>query len=358
MLTKAHAYGHAQSPEVLATPHAEPRGNLHHAVRAADLVQFGRCPWRWVAAPEPEDLLAANGPSLTEWMVAAPGLVERYFARRPETYEAMKLLCPKCNSEGPAKVCTKCGQRRRNVVVPRPWTSAAKHCAQWVQQREQEKRRIVAPGEWDRAKSGADTICHDEVVAALLPGCDRFFVMDGVWQDQATGLEFPILETISLLPRSGSAMDHCVVNVVETRNADPSVWEAWAYQTGAHIRAALALDLFNATCDGMRVEHLWIVVEREQPRLVARRRASRELLAEGRKRLADLAGAYAQCLKLQRWPRFEPESGGGLGAWGPVDIQPWMTSGAGPHGGYFAPTAVFEPVPEPPAAQPSAAEVN
>jgi hypothetical protein len=92
----------------------------------------------------------------------------------------------------------------------------------------------------------------------------------------------------------------------------------------------------------MRVEHLWIVVERDEPRLVARRRASRELLAEGRKRLADLAAAYAQCLKLQRWPRFEPESGDGLGPWGPVDIQPWMTSGAGPHGGYFAPLAVAE----------------
>ena len=87
-------------------------------------------------------------------------------------------------------------------------------------------------------------------------------------------------------------------------------------------------------------EHLWIVVERDAPRLVARRRASPELLEEGRNRLAELMAVYAPVSSTgtgrgsspkatPRWRR---------GRWS--TIQPWMTNGAGPHGGYFAPSAV------------------
>ena len=44
------------------------------------------------------------------------------------------------------------------------------------------------------------------------------------------------------------------------------------------------------------------------------------------------------------WPGFEPGDDLTLEAWAPVTIQPWMTNGAGPHGGYFAPTVL--PLPE------------
>ena len=92
-------------------------------------------------------------------------------------------------------------------------------------------------------------------------------------------------------------------------------------------------------------EHLWIVVEKDAPRLVARRRASPELLAEGRKRLTELLACYATSLQTGVYPRFEPEGDTTLNGWGLVALQPWMTNGTGPHGGYFAPSALFNPRP-------------
>jgi len=131
-----------------------------------------------------------------------------------------------------------------------------------------------------------------------------------------------------------------IVQLVECRNADPRYWEGVAYSTGLHIAAALRLALWNKQATADVREHLWIVVERDAPRLVARRRAAPELLEEGRVRLAELMSVYARCLQEGRWPSFEPGGDTTLEAWAPVTIQPWMTNGAGPHGGYFAPTAV------------------
>ena len=131
-----------------------------------------------------------------------------------------------------------------------------------------------------------------------------------------------------------------IVQLVECRNADPRYWEGVAYSTGLHIAAALRLALWNKQATADVREHLWIVVERDAPRLVARRRAAPELLEEGRVRLAELMSVYARCLKAGTWPSFEPGGDTTLEAWAPVTIQPWMTNGAGPHGGYFAPTAV------------------
>ena len=82
--------------------------------------------------------------------------------------------------------------------------------------------------------------------------------------------------------------------------------------------------------------------ERDEPFLVARRRASPELLDEGRKRLDELMASYAQCLVRNQWPAFEPDNDTTKNAWAPVALQPWLTSGHGAFGGYFAPSATLD----------------
>jgi hypothetical protein len=99
-----------------------PRRHPDRRLSPSDLLEFGRCPWRWAENQDPEDPLAEWGPTLVERMAFTPSIVQHEMVRRPDTYEVMKLECPKCGSEGPAEVCTKCGQRRRNVVRPRPWS--------------------------------------------------------------------------------------------------------------------------------------------------------------------------------------------------------------------------------------------
>jgi hypothetical protein len=82
------------------------------------------------------------------------------------------------------------------------------------------------------------------------------------------------------------------------------------------------------------------VQERDEPWLVGRRRPSQELLNEGRTRFEELMAAYARALASGRWPQFDAVSTDGLDGWPLVALQPWMSTGAGPHGGYFAPEAL------------------
>jgi len=349
VIIRAHLYGRGQSLAVLATDTLGPRGFLERRLSATDLLEFGRCPWRWRWGTDPENYLAAHGPTLTELLSFDEGLAAQYLVRRPDTYESMKLECPKCQSEGPAKICTKCGQRRKHVVRPRPWSSAAKVCAAWVAKVEEQRRTIVSGGEWDRAALGAAAVRKDTSVMTAARSCETLRTLFGYWKDEATGFEIPVWARATLCPREQSIIQPVLVSLQEVRNADPAIWESYAYNTGAHIRAALLLELWNKLDVEDCHEHLWIVVEKDAPRLVARRRASLELLNEGRNRLAELMAAYAQSLKKDYWPRFEPDVEGLLPAWPLVALQPWMTSGMGPHGGYFAPQVMHEQAPEQPA---------
>jgi hypothetical protein len=314
------------------------RGSAQRPMTPDDLTGFGRCPARWRYGLDPDDFLPACGPSLTEWLTLDPGQAANYFIRRPDTYEAARLVCPKCGSPGPAKTCTKCGTRRKTVIGPRPWSSAAKHCAAWAQKHELENRRIVPAPEYDRAAMGAEQILKDSAIRDLLPSCLRLRTLSGVWEDEASRAGIPVLARASLVPASINSTYQVMAQIVDTRNADPVQWEAQAFSRGYHIAAALALYLYNLAAEAEVRDFFWIVVEKDPPRIVGRRRASMELLAEGRLRLAELLASYAGCLVTSTWPRFEGEGESGFTAWPLVSLQPWMTSGQGAHGGYFAPT--------------------
>jgi hypothetical protein len=316
------------------------KGDIVAPVTARDLVDFGRCPRRWVLTDWPEDPVAELGPSLTEWLAVGPPNLGEEFVRRPDTYEAMVLRCPKCNSAGPAKVCRKCGVSRRHVVEPRPWSGAAKQCAAWTQKQEALGTRIVPAGEWDRALMGATTMRGDKAVEALIRSSDPLVTFTANWRDEPTGLEIPLLVPVTLVPREGTPMDHAIAVYVEVRNADPKAWEPSLTGSGVLVHAALALQVVNKALGQARRHVVWMVVEREAPRLTARRRAAAELLELGRTSLEALTAAYARCVKAGWWPNFEAAGGDTLDAWPESHVEPWMTAGMGADGGFFAPGAV------------------
>ena len=318
------------------------RGDPARALTPADLLAFGRCPRRWRDTPDDDDPLAALGPSLVEWLALDPALAAKHYVRRPESYEAMRLECPRCGSEGPARSCTKCGTSRKNVVRPRPWTAAAKQCAAWLEQHQAQNLRVVPPKEWDRAAAAAANLVQDKAFQHASHGSSPLHSVHGRWHDPATKLHIPVWSRISACPASDSSPANCLLQIVQTSNADPLVWEANAFRAGLHIAAAFALALWNALDISDVRDFYWLLVERDEPFLVARRRASPELLDEGRKRLAELMASYAQCLVRNQWPAFEPDDDTTNNAWAPVALQPWLTSGHGAFGGYFAPLAVAE----------------
>jgi len=313
----------------------DPRGHCDRRLNADDLIAFGRCPARWHRTPDGDDPLTDRGPSLTEWLAFGSDLAPTFFVKRPDTYEALVLRCPKCNSRGPARVCRKCGLARRHVVELRPWSTAATACADWAARHEEQNRRVIPTNQWDLCALAVQQMRDDPAIAGLNEDSARFVTTHGVWRDDATGLEFPLESRVTLTPDEGTPMDNALVGYAEVRNADPVAWEYWLSSSGAALSAALALLLHNGATKGCRNQFLWIVVERDAPRLVCRRRAAQELLAAGRTSLSALLGAYAQCLARQRWPSFEDHDKNDISAWTETHVQTWCTTSA--DGGFFAP---------------------
>jgi hypothetical protein len=293
-----------------------------------------------VLGADAEDALLEEGPTLTEWLALAPEEAAKLFVRRPDVYEALVLRCPKCNSRGPAKVCTKCGVSRRNVVEPRPWTAAAKPCEAWLAGQEGKGLRVIPPAESDRAAMGAKQLVTDSAVVAVSQEALCLPRVEGEWVDEASGVEFPVWAAIYALPREGSAWDDSVVLYSEPRNADPKMWETAVGSGGWPLAASLALQLVNKATDGARRNVLWGLCERDEPRVLGRRRAAAETLTKGAEMLNGVTAAYAACLAANHWPSFEPAGEQAMSAWTEVSVEPWMTASSASDGGFFAPGAV------------------
>jgi hypothetical protein len=337
VITSAQIHGPMGARDLLAGCKDAPRGTPARVVSAGDLLEIGRCPARWVNTPEVEDFDAEHGATLLEVLALAPDLAQRWYVRRPDTYEAMLLRCPRCNSAGPAASCKKCGVRRRNVVEPRVWSTAAKQCATWQEEQEGRGRRTIAGPEYDRAAMGAAQLARDPAIMGLAEKGQVLPLAVGEWHDDATGLKIPVRARATIIPVEGHAMDNTVATVVPVRNADPTMWAAGIGAMGSHIRAALLVALANAAQPVPRTEVLWVLVEKEPPRIVARRRPAPEVLMDGRRLLELLLASYAHCLRTGKWPAFEDPGPAALDAWTRTAMEPWMTGGQGTDGGYFAP---------------------
>lgn len=342
MIKSAYIHGREDSTQAILSLKPALRGQSARPLGVTDLIQFGRSPWRWRHAPDPDDMLVAHGPTLGEWLAFDEKQAENHFVARPSTYEGMRLECPTCGSFGPAASCTKCGQRRRNVVRARPWSSAAKQCAAWSEKHIAAGRRIVSPKDWDRATGAAEHLTQHQGVKVLVEDAMRLRTMDGFWDDEATGFLIPVWARATLLPAAVSAAIPALVQVVVTRDACPASWDSKAYLAGLHIGAALALYLFNQASAANVREFLWIAVEEDPPHLMSLRRASPELLDQGRRTLTALLAAYALALQRDTWPTFTEGDGTKLEHWEQVSPLPWLTAGTGDSGGYFAPGA-FQP---------------
>jgi len=97
-------------------------------------------------------------------------------------------------------------------------------------------------------------------------------------------------------------------------------------------------DLFAAATNDPRPTHVWVLVERDEPHIIGRRRTSPEMLIAGRTALDQLMAAYAKCLKTGLWPAFDPNLPGAQEAWSPFHLEPWMTQGDGGATAFFGVT--------------------
>jgi hypothetical protein len=243
---------------------------------------------------------------------------------------------------GTGAVCRNCNVARRHVVETRPWSNAAKSCAEWTEQQVQQARLIIPHEMHQKAQQAAQRLEADGEVARLVRASSLQVALAATWEDEETGLSFPLRAMVTYLPEEGAERDDCIGSLTTTHESSPSQWASWAYSHGLHVQAAFKQDLCAGLAGGPRPEHLWVLVESEAPFLVGRRRTTPEMLTAGRNAYEALLRSYAQCLASGTWPAFDPERPGSLNAWSPFHLEPWMTQGDGKSDRYFAVNATTQ----------------
>ena len=337
MIKEASITSYDAPPTALAIPEQQ-RGDADYPVDASDLIAFGHSPDRWVNTPKPEPGDRPDFAEIVRLMHLTPGIAPAHYIQRPGHYSAMFNVCPACGSASAARICRACNMARTNVTETRPWSANAKYCLAWTDDATKRNLRIVPQETWTRATTAAARLNADSEVADLLTQSAKQLTLTGVWHDAETGLDIPVRSLLSYAPGGGKSHDDKLGTLAITRDASPTQWAASAYARGKHISAALKQDLYAAATNDPRPTHVWVLVERDAPHIIGRRRASPEMLIAGRTALDQLMGAYAKCLQTGTWPMFDATIPGSQNSWSPFHLEPWMTQGDGGAAAFFGVT--------------------
>lgn len=338
MISTATVVSTSAPPTTYKIP-VEQRGQPDYPISAWDLIDFGESPARWVKTPKPDDSEKVSFSEAVRLLHLTPELVSTRYAVRPETYEAMVLECPKCQSVGTGKICRACNAARRNVTKQRPWSAAAHYCSNWTEDQVKHMRRIIPHELHLRATQATTALQANAEVSTLLADSQVQAAIAGTWHDEDTGLDIPLRTLINYVPNEGSTRDDCTGTISMVRDTAPTQWTSMAYNRGHHIAAAFKHDLCCAAFHISRPHHLWVLIENVEPFLVGRRRTSPEMLQAGRTAYQDLLNAYARALAANTWPAFDPEAPGSLDAWPQFFLEPWMTQGDGKSDRFFGVSA-------------------
>jgi hypothetical protein len=314
-------------------------GDPKFVVTPEILLDFAHCPARLAArgmGPEPN---LTSHAELARHYHLDPGSVVAKFAQRPDSYPTLALTCPRCSSVSTAQVCRRCNTSRVNQPVTKPWSSNAPECRRWKAEQENLGRTVITTAQNQAAKQAVARLAADPEIVEFTGPKPAPKLLSGLWQDTATGRKVPVAVTVDYLPDENSTYGAAMGFLLFTTDGALSGWTRAAYYSGLHLRAALALDLFNAAADIPRTHVLCVLSETKEPFEPARRLLTPKILQVGRNRYTSLLAAYAQAAQQDLWPSYDP-AGEFLEAWSPFDVEPWMAERPDPFGVPAAPARV------------------
>ena len=330
MITSAFIAAAAVLPHPLDNT-AFKRGDAGYPIDAWDLVAFDRSARRWLQGTPPTLKERATLGEMIRVLSLTPTKAAASYARRPATYVATSNECPTCSSTGPGRFCKSCSVERVQKTEIRPWNAKAKYCVAWAKHHENLHPRPVGDELWSRAATAANQLATEATTAAFALASQTQIRLEGIWHDDATGFDIPLRTVLNYAPETTSKYGNMLGSLSLTNDATRGTWERFAINRSAHVAAALKQDLWAAATGNPRPTHAWVLVERLEPYLVARRRSTPSVLEAGRLRLASIMARYCLAIRDNDWPSLDPEHADPDVAFSPVDYEPWMALPPDPH---------------------------
>ncbi len=299
-----------------------PRGDPDLTMGRSSLMEFYRCPKRWLNGYESEDSKSTEWGSLVDCLLLTPGQFKDRYAVSPEKYPAKGMECPSCGSiTADSKTCRKCNTARIQVELIKPWDNHAEYCNDWVL--EQGSREIIKNKVFQSACDAVKVLQSDPEIKALVECSQRQVMATASYQDEETGIVVPLKILIDLLPDKDSQWGGSIVDFKTSESAALRKWRSKVYQFNYDCQSALYLDVWNATTGEDRQDFRNIVQESYSPYQTEKRLVSQEFLEIGRDKYMKALALYCACLKSNLWPGYDSDCRQ-IDGWQLTEPEPWM----------------------------------
>lgn len=262
------------------------RGESDFVMSRSDLMEFHRCPARWIKGFKHKTTDEMDWGSLLDATTLQPESFDQLYAITPETYEAK-------------------GKRKDDPTEQKPWNWNAEVCKAWRSEQQARGRVAVHHDDYKAVlKARSELISHVEI-ARLITESDRQVMCMATYQDKATGIEVAVKILIDILPWASSANWHaCLADLKSGGSASPAKWEYHVTDFDLDAQAGLYLDVYEAATHEGRGSFLHPCQENYPPYHAELHILDPSYIYLGRMKYQAALKFYAQCLKSNLWPGY------------------------------------------------------
>lgn len=250
------------------------RGEPGYIISRSDLVEFAKCPRRWLLGFSVEETESMAWGSLIDCLLLTPERFKTDYVVKPSTY-------------------------RDDKGVEKKWNGNAKYCKEW--EAEHEGKRLVGADMWDAAQIAIERMMGDDAIAALVKSSQRQVMVTGEFCDESTGITVPVRCMIDLVP----AAKHWIGDLKTVRAADEFSWKWTVFRSKYHVQAAMYLDLWNAATGDDRELFAYVCSENVHPYEPAAWAIGSSFISIGRGFYASALQDYCYALKSGVWRGYE-----------------------------------------------------
>lgn len=295
------------------------RGEAGYRMSRSDLMEFARCPHRWVCGYSRKDSGATDWGSLIDQLLL--GGTDWKVAVKPTEY--------------PSEPTKKGGD-----TVMKPWSGNSTWCKEWKAEQERNGNTVLSREELDEAEAAIKNIRGDDSIFSLLYQASNQVEVRADYVDRETGVVVPVKCLIDVVPSEDGAFPTSLADFKTARCGALRSWGRFVYGFGYHVQAAMYLDLWNAAepaaFQGDREDWKIFGCESEKPFEPFKRTLSQEFIQLGRVSYQNALRRYAKCLASNQWPGYDANAPAPYQGFSLTEPEPWM----------LTPENVFEEMPE------------
>lgn len=295
-LTPGKVTGPISSIDAYLSDNGVERGDPAKVMSRSSLMEFNRCPLRWINGYREADTDATEWGSLIDCLLFTPGQFKFRYAVAPPFYIDAK------------------------TKEEKPWNWNANVCKQW--KAEQGSLAILKATQWHAAQDAVNVLLRNNDVLHIVKNSQKQVLCTASYKDADTGIEVPLQGLIDAVPALNSKYPKSLVDLKTTTSAAMRPWTRAVHDWGLDAQAALYLDIWTVNTKEDRLDFRHIVQESFSPYHVELRLLSETFIEIGRWRYLQALKRYCQCLKTGIWPGYE----GGIDIFGWTRTEPeqWM----------------------------------